>query len=81
MWRVAWLPQYILVCRISQNLSSWRNCFSHASSQVSDAFAIYLALALDQATTFCFLLFQEIIFPPMKTQYPVVEHFSIGDPA
>jgi len=48
---------------------------------VSDAFAIYLALALDQATTFCFLLFQEIIFPPMKTQYPVVEHFSIGDPA
>lgn len=36
MWRVVWLSQCIIICWISQNLSSWRKCFIHTSSQVSD---------------------------------------------
>jgi len=49
------------------------------SSQVIDVIARYSALAVDRATTFCFLLFQEITFLPRKTQYHVVERLSIGE--
>jgi len=80
MWRVAWLLQYIFIGLISQNSNSWRNCFTHISSQVRDAIALYSASIEDQTTTFCFMLFQEIIFPPRKTQYPVVGRLSIGEP-
>ena len=51
------------------------------SSHVAKAIARYLASALDLATTSCFLLFQEIRLPPIKTQYPEVERLSVGDPA
>ena len=46
-----------------------------------DVIALYSTSAVDRAITFCFLLFQEIIFAPMKTQYPVVGRLSIGEPA
>ena len=43
--------------------------------------ARYSASALDLATTSCFLLFQDIRFPPIKTQYPEVDRLSEGEPA
>ena len=43
--------------------------------------ALYSASALDLATTLCFLLFQVIMFPPRKVQYPVMDFLSEGDPA
>ena len=51
------------------------------SSHVAKVIARYSALALDLATTSCFLLFQDIKLPPIKTQYPKVEHLSEGEPA
>ena len=50
------------------------------SSLVTKAMALYSALALDLATTFCFLLFQETKFPPINTQYPDVDRLSLGKP-
>ena len=49
------------------------------SSHVVRAIARYSALALDLATTCCFLLFQDIRLLPMKTQYPAVERLSVGE--
>ena len=49
------------------------------SSHVAKVIAQYLALALDLATTFCFLLFQDIKLPPMNIQYPDVERLSVGE--
>ena len=43
--------------------------------------ALYSALALDLATTSCFLLFQDIKLPPIETQYLEVDLLSDGDPA
>lgn len=37
------------------------------TSRTDLAIALYSAFALDRDTTFCFLLFQEIKFPPIKT--------------
>ena len=51
------------------------------SSHVAQAIAQYSALALDLATTSCFLLFQDIKLPSMNTQYPNVEHLSVGEHA
>ena len=51
------------------------------SSHVAKAIARYPASTLDLATTSCFLLFQDIKLPPMNTQYPDVEHLSMGEPA
>ena len=51
------------------------------SSHVAKVIARYSASALDQATTSCFLLFQDIKLPPIKTQYPEVELLSVGEPA
>ena len=51
------------------------------SSHVARAIARYSASALDLATTSCFLLFQDIRLPPIKTQYPEVERLSVGEPA
>jgi len=42
--------------------------------------ALYLALALDLATT-CFLLFQDIKLSPIEIQYPEVDLLSDRDPA
>ena len=50
------------------------------SSQVETAIALYSALVLDLATT-DYLLFQDIILPPKRTQYPEAEHLSEGEPA
>ena len=49
------------------------------SSHVVKAIARYSALTLDLATTSCFLLFQDIKLPPIKTQYPAVERLSEGE--
>ena len=49
------------------------------NSHVAKAIARYLVLALDLATTFCFLLFQDIMLLPMNTQYPNVERLSVGE--
>ena len=57
--------------------------YSHGegvSTHVVRAIARYLASTLDLATTCCFLLFQDIRLPPMKTQYPEVERLSVGEP-
>ena len=51
------------------------------SLHVAQAIARYTALALDMATTSCFLLFQDIKLPSMTTQYPDVERLSVGEPA
>ncbi|RDX72574.1 hypothetical protein CR513_47921, partial [Mucuna pruriens] len=40
-----------------------------------------LTSALERATVFCFLLFQETTFPPIDLQKPVVDRLSMGDPA
>ena len=50
------------------------------TSHVSKDIASYLVLALDLATTSCFLLFQDIKLPPMNTQYPDVGRLSVGEP-
>ena len=50
------------------------------SSHVAKAIARYSTSALDLATTSCFLLFQDIKLPPIKTQYPKVERLSEGEP-
>ena len=34
-----------------------------------DIIALYSTSTLDRAITFCFLIFQEIMFPLMRTQY------------
>ena len=51
------------------------------SSHVARAIARYSASELDLATICCFLLFQDIRLPSMKTQYPEVERLSVGEPA
>ena len=51
------------------------------SSHVAKTIARYSALAIDLATTSCFLLFQDIKLPPINIQYPDIEHLSIGEPA
>ena len=51
------------------------------SSHVAKAIAQYLASALDLTTISCFLLFQDIKLPPIKTQYLEVERLSEGEPA
>lgn len=51
------------------------------SSHVATAVALYLASALDLATTFCFWLFHDIRLPQIDTQYPEVERLSIGESA
>ena len=53
--------------------NSSSNCLSQISSQVAEAIALYSASALDLATTFCFLLFQEIKLSPIETQYSEVD--------
>ena len=51
------------------------------SSHVVKVIVRYSASTLDLATTSCFLLFQDIKLPPIKTQYPEVERLSEGEPA
>ena len=51
------------------------------SSHVAKVIAQYSISALDLATTSSFLLFQDIKLPPINTQYPDVEHLSVGEPA
>ena len=51
------------------------------SSHVAKVIARYSASTLDLATTSCFLLFQDIKLPPIKTQFPKVERLSEGEPA
>jgi len=65
----------------SPNFNSLSNYLSQISSQVVEAITLYFATELNLATTFCFLLFQEIKLSPIKTQYPEVELLSDGDHA
>lgn len=51
------------------------------SLQVVKVIALYFASALDPTTTVCFLIFQDIRFPPMSTQYPEVDRLSIDEHA
>ena len=74
-WWAAWLSQYNFIGWTSQ-LNCWRNCLILISSQVVVAITLYFASALDQATVFYFLLFKEIMLPPMYTQYPAVDLLS-----
>jgi hypothetical protein len=48
--------------------------FVRSENQLADIFTNrYSISALDRATTFCFLLFHVIIFPPTKVQKSVVD--------
>ena len=49
------------------------------SSHVAKTITRYLALALDLATTLCFLLFQDIRVPQINTQYTEVERLSVDE--
>lgn len=40
---------------------------------------LYSSLALDLASAFCFLLFQDIKFPPTNTRYSKVDHLPMGE--
>ena len=51
------------------------------SSTLVDAKAQYSASALERDTVDCFLAFQDMQFPPMDTQNPVVDHIVMGHPA
>ena len=51
------------------------------SSHVAKAIAKYSASALDLATKYSFLLFQDIKLPSMNTQYPDLERLSVDEPA
>lgn len=64
---------------ISTNFSSLSNCLIQASSHVATTIAQYSAYAVDQATTLCFLLFQDSKLPPTRSQYPNVECLLEGD--
>ncbi|RDX76086.1 hypothetical protein CR513_43960, partial [Mucuna pruriens] len=55
--------------------------FTHINSQVVEAIARYPTSALERATIFCFLLFQETTFFPIDMQKPIVDRLSMGDPA
>ena len=79
-WRAAWLSQYNFISWTSQNFKSWRSCLIHTNSQVTRTISLNYAFALDRATTLCFLLFQETIFPPKDAPYPVVDCLSMGQP-
>jgi len=50
----------------------------NVSSQVVTAMERYSAFALDLTSIFCFLLFHEIRFPPIR-QYPEVDLLFDGD--
>jgi len=80
IWRAAWLSHISVIGLTSPNCNSLSNCLSQTSSQVAEAMTLYSAFGLDFATTFCFLLFQEIKLPPMETQYLDVGLLSEGDP-
>ena len=77
----AWLSHTSFICSSFPNLNSWRSCLNRMSSHVAKAIARYSASALDLTTTSCFLLFQDIKLPPIKTQYPEVERLFEGEPA
>ena len=49
------------------------------SLHVARAIARYSVSGLDLAIKCCFLLFQDIRLPPMKTQYLEVERLSVGE--
>ena len=49
------------------------------SSHVAKAITWYSVSALDLATTYCFLLFQDIKLSPMNTQYPDIKRLSMGE--
>ena len=51
------------------------------SSQTTEVFALYSALADDQETVCCFLDFQEINDLPRKTQQHVIDLLVSGHPA
>ena len=73
----AWLSQCNVIKPSWWTPSSLSKRFVHTSSQEVFAIARYSDSALDRATTVCFLLFQEIRFPPKKTQTPVVDRKSV----
>ena len=79
--KAVWLSQMSFICSSFPNLNSRRRCFIHMSSHVIRAIARYSASVLDLTTTSCFLLFQDIRLPLIKTQYPEVERLSVGEPA
>lgn len=64
IWKIVWLPQYNFICWISQNFNTWRSCLIHTISQVAKAINLYSTSTLD----WVIMLFQETIFPSMKTR-------------
>jgi len=54
----------------SDNQIAFRISSNTVFSQVAEVIVIYFALTLNLATTFCFLIFQEIKLSLIETQYP-----------
>ena len=81
MWIATWLSQCIVIGNFITNFNSSSKCLIDIRSHDVCAMTLYLASALDLATTVCFFLFQVIKFPPGKAQCSVVDFLSDGDPA
>lgn len=79
--KAAWFLQTSFMDPILQNLSSLRSCFNQISSHIVTDIAQYSSSALDFATIFYLLLFQEMRLPPIRTQYHEVDLRSLGKPA
>ncbi|RDX90061.1 hypothetical protein CR513_28118, partial [Mucuna pruriens] len=73
--------KYRIRSNVKSRLIITIHCFTHINSQVAEVIARYSTSALEPATVFCFLLFQETTFSPIDMQKPVVNRLSMGDPA
>ncbi|WZZ40605.1 hypothetical protein YC2023_036864 [Brassica napus] len=77
----AWLSQCIVIGVVTSIPKSLRSPLIQINSLVSFLIALYSVSALEQDTTFYFLLFHVTKLPPMKVQYPVVDLLSTRSPA
>ncbi|XP_020262640.1 coiled-coil domain-containing protein SCD2-like [Asparagus officinalis] len=88
LFKQAWLTYFWRRAKIhgveedlaEERLHSWAHfsstniLFNHNNSATPKAIALYSALAVDLATTDCFLLFHKTKLPPIKMQYPEVDN-------
>ena len=56
---------------------SYKIKINHVSSAVVLDIALYSTSVLEHDTICCFFAHQEMMFLPIKTQYPVVEHLVV----
>ena len=78
---IALLSHLITMGHLIGTFRSNRTDFTHISSVVVWAIALYLSSTLNSDTTCSFLLFHATRLPPTKVQNPVVDFLSAGLPA